>query len=243
MSAKGKRFYWWSVTINNPTDESRLALSSPPEWVKEMWYQDEVGEQGTLHIQAAIYTNQIRFSSMKQWLPMAHIEAAKNKDALVRYCQKSETAVQGTYTHFLAQNARPANVIYNNDEEELVENFNFSLSEILMMIASHVHEDEWHECDAREQYEAAVNRLTVLCPHLVDKFTRQNVLASWRIVNFTYLRLLQQIQNESEEVEEVSQSVSQVCECRIECDCLRDNCEECNFWERYVPDIISIPVV
>jgi len=226
MSAKGKRFYWWSVTINNPEDGSRQALIERPEWVKEMWYQDEVGAQGTLHIQACIYTNQIRFSSMKQWLPMAHIEAAKNKDALIRYCQKSETSVEGTYVHWRDMNSRPANVI--EEGADMVENTNFTLSDILMMIASHVQEDEWSECDAKEQYEAAVNRLIALTPHLVDKFTRQNVFSSWKIINLTYLRLLQQIQNNEEDFEEqVSQSVSQEClieDCPVhtdpdDCDC------------------------
>lgn len=86
----------WSVTINNPTEEDRNALQAYPTFVKMVKYQDEVGEEGTPHIQAAIQTTQVRFSAIKAWLPRAHIEVARNKQALLNYVQKEESAVPGT---------------------------------------------------------------------------------------------------------------------------------------------------
>jgi len=87
----------WSITINNPTEEDRRLLTERPGWIKEITHQDEVGEEGTLHIQGAVkakYT--VKFSAVKKWLPRAHIEVARNAQALFNYCKKSETAVEGT---------------------------------------------------------------------------------------------------------------------------------------------------
>lgn len=86
----------WSVTINNPVDEDRKALGSPPGFVKKVMYQDEVGEEGTLHIQGYVQTGQVRMSQLKKWLPRAHLEVARDKNALMKYVQKPETSVEGT---------------------------------------------------------------------------------------------------------------------------------------------------
>lgn len=50
---RSKRASWWSITINNPTDGDREAVKSEnwPTWVKRFKLQEEVGENGTLHIQ------------------------------------------------------------------------------------------------------------------------------------------------------------------------------------------------
>lgn len=89
---------WWSITINNPTEEDRSRLTSPPEWVQRVIRQDEQGEgEGTLHIQGAVQCRgQQRFSRIKEWLPRAHIEAARNVQALQEYVKKENTAVPGT---------------------------------------------------------------------------------------------------------------------------------------------------
>lgn len=90
------RASWWSLTINNPTDEERQKLKMPPRFVKRVVCQDEVGENGTLHIQAGVNTQQVRFSAVKKWLPRAHIEIAKNPAALIEYCKKEDTSIAGT---------------------------------------------------------------------------------------------------------------------------------------------------
>lgn len=97
MSGRGS---WWSITINNPTQQDYEKLKSPRDFVREMWYQTEVGEEGTKHIQCCINTTQQRFSAIKQWLDRAHIELARNKEALKKYCRKSETSVPGTFVHW-----------------------------------------------------------------------------------------------------------------------------------------------
>lgn len=92
------RSSWWSITINNPTEEDRLRLLEKnfPSFVKYWKAQEEVGKEGTPHIQGALQTTQTRLSAVKGWLPRAHIEVAKDKVALLKYVEKAETAVEGT---------------------------------------------------------------------------------------------------------------------------------------------------
>nr|WAE42305.1 MAG: replication associated protein [Cressdnaviricota sp.] len=95
------RASWWLVTINNPTQVERDYLIDPIDVVKEMWYQDEIGESGTLHIQLCLNTINVRWTQIKSWLgPQAHIEASRNSSACKNYCKKGKTAVIGTFTHW-----------------------------------------------------------------------------------------------------------------------------------------------
>lgn len=86
---------WWSITINNPTEQDYNALEQEnwPSFVKRVKYQTEQGEEGTIHVQGAVNTTQVRFSAVKKWLSRAHIEAAKDKAALLKYVEKKDTQV------------------------------------------------------------------------------------------------------------------------------------------------------
>lgn len=78
----------WSITINNPkTEEYQIVL--PARWKLEG--QLERGEEGTLHYQGMLNTPQVRFSAVKKVFPRAHIEIARNKQALAKYVHKEET--------------------------------------------------------------------------------------------------------------------------------------------------------
>jgi len=79
----------WSITINNPTEhETRCNV---PGW--KMTGQYEVGEEGTRHFQGMLKTPQVRFAQVKKEFPRAHIEVARNKEALALYVNKKETRV------------------------------------------------------------------------------------------------------------------------------------------------------
>lgn len=124
-----ERASWWSITINNPLDSDREALKNPPTFVKLVKYQDEVGDNGTLHIQGAVNTTQVRFAQVKRWLERAHIEVARDKSALLKYVGKTDTAVEGTQFETKAEFLTTAKALrklaryYKKPDEEFVEAF------------------------------------------------------------------------------------------------------------------------
>jgi len=81
----------WSITINNPvaTDEESINLSRQRGWTVDG--QLEKGENGTPHYQLIVKTPQVRFSAVKKAFPRAHIELARNVQALEQYVHKEET--------------------------------------------------------------------------------------------------------------------------------------------------------
>lgn len=91
------------ITINNPEDDDRQRLVSPniPGFVRNIYHQDERGENGTLHIQGVIQCKaQQRFSAIKSWLPRAHIEVVRDINKAKQYVKKKDTAIEGTYTEY-----------------------------------------------------------------------------------------------------------------------------------------------
>lgn len=83
----------WSLTINNPTsdDEECMNIARSKGW--RLDGQLEVGKEGTPHYQIMLKTPQVRFSAIKKVFPRAHIEIARNSQALANYVNKEETRV------------------------------------------------------------------------------------------------------------------------------------------------------
>lgn len=91
MSDSTRRASHWSVTINNPTpaDDEAIALARQKGWTVEG--QLEKGEEGTPHYQLYVKTPQVRFSAIKSMFARAHIEVARDPNALKQYVKKEET--------------------------------------------------------------------------------------------------------------------------------------------------------
>jgi len=91
--SKQDRASCWSVTINNPTqsDEEWINQARQKGWRVEG--QLEKGENGTPHYQLMVKTPQVRFSAVKKQFPRAHIEMARNAQALESYVSKEDTRV------------------------------------------------------------------------------------------------------------------------------------------------------
>lgn len=81
----------WSLTINNPTtdDHEHIARARQKGW--KVTGQEEIGKEGTPHLQLHLATPQVRFSAVKKAFPRAHIEAARNPIALEAYVNKEDT--------------------------------------------------------------------------------------------------------------------------------------------------------
>lgn len=87
----------WCFTLNNYTEEEYDFIVA--QWLKgfEGWYivGKEVGENGTPHLQGYIeFKHQTAFSTIKKFLPRAHIEKAKGSRAdNYKYCSKGKDFV------------------------------------------------------------------------------------------------------------------------------------------------------
>lgn len=83
----------WSVTINNPVDSDYEEMERARQKGWKVMGQLEKGKEGTPHLQLHVQTPQIRFSAVKKAFPRAHIEVARNVQALANYVEKEETRV------------------------------------------------------------------------------------------------------------------------------------------------------
>lgn len=87
------QFRHWVFTINNPTDEDRLACETFSG--RYIVWGEERGESGTLHYQGMCsYDHPQRFGRVQRDFPRAHIEVMRGSFAqAVAYCKKD-----GVYT-------------------------------------------------------------------------------------------------------------------------------------------------
>lgn len=184
-STSKERASWWSITINNPTEEdrNRLAKQNLPSFVKSIRCQDEVGDEGTLHIQGAVNTTQTRFSAMKLWLPRAHIEVARNREALLNYVQKQETAVAGT-------------------RQVVIQADYLTMDKALLAIASHQMDfTEWFNTESlenkrkdhafeKQEYWRAVRLILQNQPKAVGLFTNPQLERAWVNTRGVWIDLL-----------------------------------------------------
>ena len=84
----------YAITINNPDENDHaMCVRGHPDYFKHFIWQEEVGEDGTPHIQGLVklHRNQ-RFSFMKKLFPRAHLTALnsdEHRENMLHYVQKS----------------------------------------------------------------------------------------------------------------------------------------------------------
>jgi len=79
----------WQFTLNNYTQKDIGTLT---QGNFQYIFQEEKGQSGTPHLQGMLSSNNaVSFNTIKKLIPTAHIEVARNKLALINYCQKGET--------------------------------------------------------------------------------------------------------------------------------------------------------
>lgn len=84
----------WQFTAYE--DQWALFVSMPPGIAEWGWQKEQCPKTQKLHYQGYLRTPaQVRFSALKKILPGVHLEVAKNWQALVAYCAKIETRVEG----------------------------------------------------------------------------------------------------------------------------------------------------
>lgn len=173
---------WWSITINNPTEQDRQALKEPPTFVKRLKYQDEIGGDGTLHIQGAVNTSQVRFSAIKSWLKRAHIELGKDPKALLAYVGKTDTAVAGT----------------QNDHKQEYMTMEKGLRKLAEYYVPPDPHDEPSKTWEEDHYWDAVKLILKESPSLVQLYTNPQMLRAWKNTRSVWLDLLEETDRQTD---------------------------------------------
>jgi len=84
----------WQFTAYE--DQWALFEKIPPGIAEWGWQKETCPKTQKLHYQGYLRTTvQVRFSALKKILPGVHLEVAKNWEALLNYCKKIETRVEG----------------------------------------------------------------------------------------------------------------------------------------------------
>lgn len=82
----------WLFVINNYDSDSLDSALELMDSCTHFSMQEEIGENGTPHLQGGCrFKCQRTFKQMKQKLPTAHLEIAKNINAVLEYSKKTKT--------------------------------------------------------------------------------------------------------------------------------------------------------
>ncbi len=82
----------WFMTLNNYTKEDIDTLTQPRTNLLKYIFQEELGKNGTPHLQGSFYfKNAIGLKTLKELNSKAHWEKAKNWEACINYCSKKES--------------------------------------------------------------------------------------------------------------------------------------------------------
>ncbi len=91
----------WCFTLNNYSESEILSLTQDEKNEYEYIFQEEVGENGTPHLQGLIcFKNARSFESVKKLVsPRCHLEYCRNKNASIKYCSKEDTRKGKIYSN------------------------------------------------------------------------------------------------------------------------------------------------
>jgi len=187
----------WSLTINNPTpvDFEQIELARQKGW--KITGQQEVGKEGTPHLQLHLATPQVRFSAVKKAFPRAHIEVARNVQALENYVTKDETRTGSLPT---AQEKYPSlskfwHLIYKEIEERNWLDWSETTPERWWRDAHHdldFSDREWQRsAEARREmsmlvFDKCVSSL-IMAGYHVDQFYSPPNMNLWKKFHFSIL--------------------------------------------------------
>lgn len=184
------RASWWIITVNNPDESDWTALKALPSFVRYCKGQQEVGSNGTPHIQAVANTSQVRMSQMKGWLPRAHFETLKSKQHIanaIEYVWKDDTAVAGTRfeSGAVVERSKTFDDILYDIADWLVDNpegmFSIDKQEL----------DQWeglsYDKAIELEFRRAVNVLLKTDLALASLLVRPDLFRAWKMFRETFL--------------------------------------------------------
>jgi len=147
-----------------------------PEIVAEWGWQEEICPKTQRpHYQGYMrLKRQVRLAQLKKIFPTTHFEVARNWEALVNYCKKTDTAVEGTQH-------------YATGTKYL------SMSDALIKVAANRPDIDFSRCEAPEdykrlyiyEYDESVSGLLRADPNLVGIYSQpqyERAYVKWRPV-------------------------------------------------------------
>lgn len=92
----------WAFTAY--VDQWSLFKTMPHDIAEWGWQEEICPETSRHHYQGYLRTKQqVRFSQLQKLLPGVHIEPSRDWNKLKQYCQKPDTAVEGSQRHEVSQ--------------------------------------------------------------------------------------------------------------------------------------------
>jgi len=87
----------WFFTINNYTEDDIKSITA---WDCKYTFQEEVGENGTPHLQGVVMFKDAKtLGAMKRYNARAHWEIVRSSKHAVDYCKKRDTSVGPVYSN------------------------------------------------------------------------------------------------------------------------------------------------
>lgn len=165
-----------------------------PDIVAEWMWQTEVcPDTGRKHYQGCLRTRtQQRFTALRKILPGVHIEPARNWEALVNYCKKKDTSVEGSQKHNV--NGRK----YLKFHEALIRIANAYVDEYVSIAndmktlafdeAIGFANENADKVDTR-CYQRAVETLCSKHPEDISLYSNPQMIRAWKMCRGLWLRM------------------------------------------------------
>lgn len=178
---------WWSVTAFGDEIAILEDTSKYPPIVRKVHGGREMcPTTGKEHFQGAIQcTTQVRMSALKQWLPTAHFEAARQKDALLKYAMKEDTAT--------GEKLERTNPVKYYTPEEL-------LTEIAYSMVEYADDMKYRgEEGAKRYFNEAICLLLINDAKLTGQLMNPSLRNFWVITHTVWLLRAKQRKQEEED--------------------------------------------
>lgn len=157
---------YWSVTAFGEDEIARLEDTEhfPTGVTKVYGGREECPETHRVHFQGCVVLDrQQRLSWFKSWLPTAHLEPARQREALIRYAMKEETAI--------GEKAERENPVRHHTADEMC-----------MMIAENIaqqYKENPDKLEPKEWFWLAVRSILTEKPKLAGQLMNPSLRGFW----------------------------------------------------------------
>lgn len=169
---------WWSVTAFNDEIDLMENPKSFPGFVQKVYGgREQCPKTGTIHFQGALQCkSQQRMSAIKKWLPTAHLEPARDKEALAKYALKEETAI-GSKTI----TTNPRRYLKMDDALRLIAGCCMVSPPLLRLLEMEEHGDDNLTLSdvVKQSYWSAVRDLIRIHPEDISLYSNPQLLRAW----------------------------------------------------------------